>query len=178
MGFYSSADDLAKAIRKFKEGLAEGLPEGGKKELQKFRTYYDQLPKPEREAFRMNYPAEYRFWIKRAPRKPFHGEQLEMDLTEGRKLRDKGMAQVTTPEFSEAVRGHIGSGDYLGRHMSAEQIRFACQHQGINPHHHNAWGGVTYALLKAGVLRDTEQATHMTDPRSHARKTTVYEVLL
>ena len=80
MGFYTSAADLAGRIENFKAGFKCGLPQGGRADLAKFRRYYDQLPKLEREAFRMNFPTLYRFCIKPAPRKAHkgHGSQIEM----------------------------------------------------------------------------------------------------
>ena len=78
MGFYSSAADLAGRIENFKRSFTCGLPAGGKADLAKFRRYYDQLPKLEREAFRMNYPLLYRFWIKPGTRPPAVYSQIEM----------------------------------------------------------------------------------------------------
>ena len=78
MGFYRSAAELAKAIENFKRSFKCGLPIGGKADLAKFRRYYDQLPKLEREAFRMNFPLEYRYWVKAPARAKRAGTQIEM----------------------------------------------------------------------------------------------------
>ena len=85
MGFYTSAAELAKAIENFKRSFTCGLPQGGKADVAKFRRYYDQLPKLEREAFRMNEPTLYRFWIKAPTRAKRAGTQIEMFTEENTK---------------------------------------------------------------------------------------------
>ena len=78
MGFYTTAADLATRIENFKRSFTCGLPQGGKADLAKFRRYYDQLPKLEREAFRFNFPLLYRFWIKTGKRPAKRYPQIEM----------------------------------------------------------------------------------------------------
>ena len=185
MGFYSSADELAKAIRNFKAQMQEGLP--GKEEMLKFRKYYEQLPKVEREAFRMNYPAEYRFWVKPAPRKkPAFGNQVDMELdddrrnlTKGREERERALAKVHRERFAEAVRELVTGGTFaMGELVSGEDIRLACEQRGIRPHDPHAWGGVVMGLHRTGVLEKTDQRVPCTDPKIHARDTPLWRVVV
>jgi hypothetical protein len=61
------------------------------------------------------------------------------------------------------------SGEYTG-----EDIRFALKQRGIEPHHHNAWGALTMAAIRRGLLVPTGHYTKMCDPKSNARKTQTY----
>ena len=78
MGFYTNAAELAKAIENFKHSFTCGRSEGGAADVAKFRRYYEQLPKLEREAFRMNEPTLYRYWVKAPGRAKRVGTQIEM----------------------------------------------------------------------------------------------------
>ena len=85
MGFYATAADLATRIENFKRSFTCGLPQGGKADLAKFRRYYDQLPRLEREVFRMNHPLLYRYWVKAGTRPPKAYSQIEMFTEENPK---------------------------------------------------------------------------------------------
>jgi len=64
-----------------------------------------------------------------------------------------------------------------GQEVLAEKFRALCEAAGIRPHHCNAWGGLTAALVKAGVIEDTGRVEKSRDPRSHARRQPVWRVL-
>ena len=58
--------------------------------------------------------------------------------------------------------------------VTGEDVRLACEARGVRPHHHNAWGGLTSRLVKAGLLVPTGRYVAMKAKGSHARKTQVY----
>ena len=64
-----------------------------------------------------------------------------------------------------------------GREVLAEEFRALCEGEGIRPHHCNAWGGLTAALVRAGVIEDTGRVGKSRDPRSHARRQPVWRVV-
>lgn len=63
-----------------------------------------------------------------------------------------------------------------GQEVLAEAFRAACEAEGVRPHHHNAWGGLTSALVRAGVIEDTGRVERSRDLRSHARRQPVWRV--
>lgn len=66
---------------------------------------------------------------------------------------------------------------WAGREATSEDFRLTCEQQGITPHHHNAWGGLTMGLKKMGALIETGELRAMKSSRSHARRTMVYRVV-
>jgi hypothetical protein len=64
-----------------------------------------------------------------------------------------------------------------GQEVLAEEFRALCEGEGIKPHHCNAWGGLTAALVRAGVIEDTGRVGKSRDPRSHARRQPVWRVV-
>ena len=66
---------------------------------------------------------------------------------------------------------------WAGREATSEDFRLTCEEQGIVPHHHNAWGGLTMGLKKMGALIETGELRAMKSSRSHARRTMVYRVV-
>lgn len=60
--------------------------------------------------------------------------------------------------------------------VTGEDIRLACLDAGVEPHHHNAWGGVIAGLVRSGQLIDTGRRRAMRASGSHARKTPIYEI--
>ena len=63
-----------------------------------------------------------------------------------------------------------------GRTVLAEDWRQALIEHGIKPHHHNAWGGLTTALQKRGVIHPTNILSKSRDKRSHARRQPLWHV--
>lgn len=64
----------------------------------------------------------------------------------------------------------------MGGVVTGEDIRLQCEAAGVQPHHHNAWGGFVCALIRDGVLIPTGRYVPMKADGSHARKTQVYQV--
>ena len=58
--------------------------------------------------------------------------------------------------------------------VTGEDVRLACEAQGVRPHHHNAWGGLTSRFVSLGLLVPTGRYVAMKAKGSHARKTQVY----
>jgi hypothetical protein len=59
---------------------------------------------------------------------------------------------------------------------TGEDIRRATTGAGLPaPHHHNAWGGITNAAKRAGLIEPLHVWRPMTGERSHARQTQVWK---
>lgn len=93
--------------------------------------------------------------------------------------RDKAIAQVLRNAGedwqSDAIR--IIRQQLAGQEVLAETFRATCEKAGVKPHHHNAWGGLTSALVRAGVIVDTGRVEKSRDPKSHARRQPVWRVM-
>ena len=96
----------------------------------------------------------------------------------GATLRDAGVAQVLenagAPWQEKATQ--LIQGAMAGREVLAEDWRLLCKENGIEPHHPNAWGGLTHRLVRLGVITDTGRLAKSKDPRSHARRQPVWRV--
>ena len=99
--------------------------------------------------------------------------------TEGHRSRDAALGQVLEHageswrnDAARLIRERLA-----GQEVLAEEFRALCVAEGITPHHCNAWGGLTNALVKAGVIEDTGRVGRSRDPRSHARRQPVWRVL-
>lgn len=57
-----------------------------------------------------------------------------------------------------------------GQTVLAEEWRILLAANGIRPHHPNAWGALTNALHKRGVISPTDELAKSKDKRSHARR--------
>lgn len=99
-------------------------------------------------------------------------------FSQAERARDAALAQVLSNAGeswrNDAVR--LIRERLSGQEVLAEQFRLLCEKNGIRPHHCNAWGGLTSALLKAGVIEDTGRVEKSRDPRSHARRQPVWRV--
>lgn len=98
---------------------------------------------------------------------------------QGQRARDAAVAQVLKhagdswrDDAVTLIRERLA-----GREVLAEEFRVLCEANGIKPHHCNAWGGLTAALVKAGVIEDTGRVEKSRDPRSHARRQPVWRVI-
>lgn len=98
---------------------------------------------------------------------------------QGRRERDSALAKVMSKAGEswrdDAIR--LIRERLSGREVLAEEFRAICEQAGIRPHHCNAWGGLTAALVKAGVIEDTGRVEKSRDPRSHARRQPVWRVI-
>lgn len=96
----------------------------------------------------------------------------------GEQLRDAGMQRVLDNAGEEWIWDayrHIAQ-HHRGKFVTGEIVRQLCTAAGIVPHHPNAWGGLVYGMVASGLLTDTDEETKMQDSRSHARKTSIYQV--
>ena len=100
-------------------------------------------------------------------------------FNQAERARDAAMAQVLEHageswrhDAMRLIRERLA-----GREVLAEEFRALCEGAGIRPHHCNAWGGLTAALVKAGVIEDTGRVEKSRDPRSHARRQPVWRVI-
>lgn len=58
--------------------------------------------------------------------------------------------------------------------VTGEDIRLACEAQGVISGKPNAWGGLTIRLVRCGLLVPTGRYVPMKDKSSHGRSTQVY----
>jgi len=91
--------------------------------------------------------------------------------------RDAGQARV----LDRAGTFHADAVEVIRRRLTgcevlAEEFRRVCSEEGVAPHHHNAWGALTGALVRRGVIEDTGRLVKSQDPRSHARRQPVWRV--
>ena len=100
-------------------------------------------------------------------------------FNQAERARDAAMAQVLEHagetwrhDAMTLIRERLA-----GQEVLAEKFRSLCEAAGIRPHHCNAWGGLTAALVKAGVIEDTGRVEKSRDPRSHARRQPVWRVV-
>lgn len=93
--------------------------------------------------------------------------------------RDYNLSKVTANAGSDFRKDAIACilRVWAGREATSEDFRLTCEEQGIVPHHHNAWGGLTMGLKKMGALIETGELRAMKSSRSHARRTMVYRVV-
>jgi hypothetical protein len=96
-----------------------------------------------------------------------------LDYAASRIARDEALARVTRSSDAFMVNALIAISQLRGE-FRGEQIRATLMAQGIEPHHHNAWGAVVRSALKRGLLEATGRFEAMHDVKSHARKTEVY----
>jgi hypothetical protein len=98
-------------------------------------------------------------------------------LVEGQAARDEGQARVLerAGEFP-AVAVEVIRRRLAGAEVLAEEFRRVCVEEGVEPHHHNAWGALTAVLVRRGVIEQTGQFEKSRDPRSHARRQPVWRV--
>jgi hypothetical protein len=92
--------------------------------------------------------------------------------------RDRALAQVSGnagTDFKEAAQAVIVE-RLSGTECLAEEMRRVCEEAGVVPHHHNAWGGLTNQLVKAGILIDTGRLAKSTCVRSHGRRQPIWRV--
>lgn len=96
----------------------------------------------------------------------------------GQQLRDQALSQVTSNAGSAwmDMAANLIQSQLAGREVLAEDFRLLCEQQGVVPHHHNAWGGLTRCLVRRGVLQDTGRLGSSKDPRSHSRRQPIWYV--
>jgi len=100
-----------------------------------------------------------------------------VDLFDAREARDRAVEQVS----HNAGRWVDRALEMVSRvippraEVTSEEIRFALTDNGLEaPHHYNAWGALTVAAVKRGLLVDTGRLGQMRGPKSHARRTPIW----
>ena len=108
---------------------------------------------------------------------PDRKEDPRRNLEEARRRRENALARVASQAFTASVRAVVGAVWNVGDRISGEDIRLGCNSEGVYARDPHAWGGVTMALHRAGVLEKTEQRVTCEDPNTHARDTPIWVVL-
>ena len=102
-------------------------------------------------------------------------------MTEGEDLKNAGMAQVAENNDMWMIKAiHLynqWARDKVGVAVTGESIRKLISFHGIVPKHPNAWGALINHLVKQERLKPTKDWVKMSDPKSHARLTPLYEVM-
>lgn len=101
-----------------------------------------------------------------------------LDLAASQEARDAALEQVSTHAGTEFMKLGLLAIAQMSKHIdvSGEDIRIRLIAKDIRPHHPNAWGALTRAAVKMGLLIDTGLWKKMSDARSHARRTPIYRV--
>jgi hypothetical protein len=111
-------------------------------------------------------------------KKQSHNDQPDLDLfgSSGEQLRDEGIGRVLDHNQPWLEMCKVEARKFAASHsdFTGEDLRLHCRSVVGWPGHHNAWGGLTSALLRDGSIRFTGMYRKMKDPSSHARKTPVY----
>ena len=104
-------------------------------------------------------------------------KQGEFELSGGKAARDEALQRV----LANAGERWIDIALHMLRTLpydtdfTAEDYKLRIIEDGCPlPHHHNAWGSLTGAAIKLGIIYFTGRYTHMKVKRSHARKTPIY----
>lgn len=102
--------------------------------------------------------------------------QLQPDLFAGRKARDEGMARVQGNNSQWMYQALQLAPRCVPRgEVTGEDIRLRLRAAGLAaPTNDHAWGALTNAMVRRGMLTDTGRTTHATDPRSHACRIPVW----
>lgn len=65
---------------------------------------------------------------------------------------------------------------HAGETVLAEQWRMTCLEHGVQPHHPNAWGGLTRALVSRGIIRPTGQFGQAKSVKNHGHRYELWHV--
>jgi len=88
--------------------------------------------------------------------------------------RDEALTRVGTNSQPWKDRALALVATVPGEEFTGEDIRTHVVSRIGNPHHHNAWGALVMASIRAGLIEDTGRRASMTLKRSHARRTPIY----
>ena len=103
----------------------------------------------------------------------------EASSSPGEALKAAGMAQtleragMTFVERACAVVQKVHGGERI----LAEAWRTTCEEHGVRPHHPNAWGALTSAMSRRGVIRPTGEYVKATSTRNHGHPYQLWEVV-
>ena len=102
-------------------------------------------------------------------------DDKEDDLFSALEARDEALDRVSTNSGDWWVKA-INAVQALpsGFEGAAEDIRLVLQRDGLNPHHHNAWGAMIKRCIALKLLKPTGKRRPMKTRKSHGRPTDVY----
>lgn len=94
-------------------------------------------------------------------------------------LRDEGIARVMLSNETWMDRAFKEMQRFLLKQkvITGESVRLHISESIGGPSTPHAWGALIRKAVKSGLIRDTGRTTKMSDPRSHARRTPVWEVV-
>lgn len=105
------------------------------------------------------------------------------DYAEARAARDEALERVSENSgdfmtdaaraFQRKIPSLLSAGVTT---VTGEDVREVISAEGVEPHHHNAWGALTLSLRRQGLLISTNEFRPMRGPKSHARVTRVYRL--
>jgi hypothetical protein len=103
------------------------------------------------------------------------------DLFDAKAQRDAALEQVAEPEerngwMKDALR-LLPEAFWSGRDLTGEEVRERLGQLVGMPHHHNVWGALMAQALRRKMIIATGYR-HMHGPKSHARKTPTYRLLI
>jgi hypothetical protein len=98
------------------------------------------------------------------------------DLAEGKRLRDRGIEQISNHNEPWIVLCQREAEHFISTRDSftGEDIRFHCQFKVGLPRHPNGWGALINSLVKRKIIRANGQLFQSKNETSHARKAQVY----
>lgn len=101
-----------------------------------------------------------------------------MDLfTYAETRRNEALQQVTRDDWMGAALATFNRHRHeLPEVFTGEDIRELIVGYAFAPHHPNAWGALTMALVRKGQIEATGTFTKMRSPTSHARRTFEYRL--
>ena len=99
----------------------------------------------------------------------------QFDLFGSKAARDEGMARVAGRAGNFIQDGLSAIARLpVGFTVTGEDIRRLLIHDGIVPHHHNAWGSLIRNAVERQLIRPTGRYLQMRAVASHARRTPEY----
>jgi len=100
------------------------------------------------------------------------------DLAVARSARDTGIQLVLERAGNMFVDRAcvLVESLHAGETLLAEQWRKTCVEHGVQPHHPNAWGGLTRALVSRGIICPTGQFSQATATKNHGHRYELWHV--
>jgi len=92
----------------------------------------------------------------------------------GEEARDEGMARVLKPNAAWLKAALETIATFGSRNFTGEQLRHALEPTIGPPTDPHAWGALTAAAIRRGLLLPTREYVRMKDKTSNARETKVY----
>lgn len=108
-------------------------------------------------------------------------EQTSLPLHTGKELRDAGIAQVEANNLEWKDRAlnmvrKMRNSAWQGEKVTGEEIKWLLRGWGLEePTSQNAWGGLIFRCVHAGLLVDTGRSVHMKNPSARSRRNPVWK---